>query len=127
VIPFVAGDLREVIEAWMDGDLARDVFSMPGCRRRVRRRSRGKHDTDREAGAMNGRGRGRGAGGGRAAGGGRGQGQGGQRPGRMGGASATGPGGFCVCPKCGQAEPHQRGVPCVERQCSKCGTALARQ
>src|SRR5665647_74324 len=31
VIPFVAGDLSEVIEAWLTGDLERDNFAMPGC------------------------------------------------------------------------------------------------
>ena len=31
VIPFVAGDLREVINAWLSGNLSRDAFAMPGC------------------------------------------------------------------------------------------------
>ena len=34
VIPFVAGDLREVIQAWLSGNLERDAFTMPGCRGR---------------------------------------------------------------------------------------------
>jgi predicted Fe-Mo cluster-binding NifX family protein len=37
VFPFVAGGLREVIDAWLRGRLARDAFTMPGCRRRGRR------------------------------------------------------------------------------------------
>ncbi len=45
--------------------------------------------------------------------------------GRMGG-TAMGPGGGCVCPKCGYAGPHQRGVPCFEQNCPKCGTKMAR-
>lgn len=34
VIPFVAGDLRQVVEAWRLGRLDRRSFAMPGCRRR---------------------------------------------------------------------------------------------
>ena len=52
---------------------------------------------------MNGRGRGMGAGGGK------GRGQGGKGRGRMGGSQAAGSAGDCICPQCGQTEPHQRG------------------
>jgi len=38
VISFVAGDLHEVIQAWLNGDLAGDAFAMPGCCRRRRHR-----------------------------------------------------------------------------------------
>jgi predicted Fe-Mo cluster-binding NifX family protein len=124
VIPFVAGDLREVIQAWLRGNMLRDEFAMPGCRRRGWQRSRGMHQTYPEANIMQGRGRGMGAGG---RGGGQGQGQGGQRPGRMGGLQAGGAVGYCVCPQCGQKEPHERGIPCVERKCPKCGIAMTRE
>jgi len=40
---------------------------------------------------------------------------------------AAGPNGHCVCPQCGQQEPHQRGVPCIERRCPNCGAAMIRQ
>ena len=69
-------------------------------------------------------------GGGMGAGGGRGQGQsqgqGGQGAGRMGRAAA-GAVGFCVCPQCGDRQPHQRGTPCFEQKCSKCGASMARE
>ncbi len=45
--------------------------------------------------------------------------------GRMGG-TAAGPVGECVCPYCKYAVPHQRGLPCTERKCPKCGTMMAR-
>ena len=37
VIPFVTGDLREVIRAWLDNGLHGDIFVMPGCCGRNRR------------------------------------------------------------------------------------------
>ena len=55
---------------------------------------------------------------------GRGKGRGSGR-GRQGGFAA-GPGGECVCPKCGKTVPHKRGVPCTQVVCPDCGTAMAR-
>jgi len=54
---------------------------------------------------------------------GRGQGRG--MGGRMGGRAA-GPGGFCVCPSCGEKISHQAGIPCFDRSCPKCGTKMVR-
>lgn len=36
VVPFVAGDLREVTRAWLEGTLEHERFAMPGCCRRGR-------------------------------------------------------------------------------------------
>jgi hypothetical protein len=56
-------------------------------------------------------------------GGGRGDGRG---PGRGGGPFAAGPGGECVCSKCGHRIPHTVGVPCYQEKCPKCGTQMTR-
>ena len=66
-----------------------------------------------------GRAQGQGAGRGMRAG----QGAGGR--GRMGGIAA-GPGGGCICPKCGYNAIHQIGVPCNQMNCPKCGAKMTR-
>jgi predicted Fe-Mo cluster-binding NifX family protein len=126
VIPFVAGDLHAVIQAWLKGVLHGKAFSMPGCCRRARIENNGFIATIQEETTMNGRGQG-GMGGGRRQGGRRSQGGGAQGRGRMGGPLAVGATGTCVCPKCGERLVHERGVPCVQRQCPKCGTAMTRE
>ena len=153
VIPFVAGDLSEVIEAWLTGDLERDTFAMPGCRGRGRGRRHGMRSTGKDEVRLNGKRRGgMGPGGGedqgrdggspgkedmtmprgdgtgpRGPGGGQGRGRGGGSAGRMGGPLAGGPAGTCLCPQCGHREPHERGAPCTQKKCPKCGTAMTRQ
>ena len=54
---------------------------------------------------------------------GRGTGQGGGR----GGGFAEGPGGNCICPKCGKKISHQPGVTCYNQKCPKCGSAMTRE
>ena len=56
-------------------------------------------------------------------GGGRGLGRGRGVGGRLG----AGPGGECVCPSCGEIVPHQRGIPCSQVSCPKCGTLMMRR
>jgi predicted Fe-Mo cluster-binding NifX family protein len=141
VIPFVAGELRAVIEGWLAGRLKGGAFAMPGCWGAARRR-RGVNVGDEEAYAMNrgrrgGMGQGQGAGQGAnqgkgrgAPGQGRGQGRGragqGQGPGRAGGPAGGGAPGACQCPQCGHREPHERGVPCIQKPCPECGTVMIR-
>ncbi|MGQ9623144.1 MAG: hypothetical protein ACUVTO_06885 [Candidatus Caldatribacteriaceae bacterium] len=48
-----------------------------------------------------------------------------ERPGGM--RFGAGPGGFCVCPKCGYRKPHQAGVRCMDEKCPQCGSAMVRE
>jgi predicted Fe-Mo cluster-binding NifX family protein len=121
-IPFIAGDAEEVIEAYLARKLPNRSMAMPGCFGGGRRRYPGKSDNDKEENYMFGKRRG-----GMGQGGGRRQGQGGQGAGRMGGPFAAGPSGYCICPQCGQKEPHERAVPCLTRKCPKCGAKMTRE
>jgi len=56
---------------------------------------------------------------------GRGLGQGGGR-GRQPSGFGLGPGGDCVCLNCGARAAHQRGIPCYEQKCPKCGASMTR-
>jgi hypothetical protein len=40
---------------------------------------------------------------------------------------AFGPGGFCICVKCGTKEPHQVGSKCTTLSCPKCGHRMVRE
>lgn len=119
VIPFVAGELKEVVEAWLRGGLRGADFAMPGCFERGRHRVRGKRHVEGEEHLPTGkiygvRGPGRGYG----------QGRDGRNSGRRGGVGHAGIGGVCVCPVCGQRQPNGRGTPCVDRRCPRCGAAM---
>ena len=60
--------------------------------------------------------------------GGRGRGQSGGGVGRGGGDKpGSGPGGNCLCPKCGYRMSHQVGQRCVDLNCPQCGTRLSRE
>ena len=53
---FVSGDVREVIQAWLNNEIDRDAYVMPGC---CRRRRAGWHESDlqNKTGGGNRRGR----------------------------------------------------------------------
>jgi hypothetical protein len=59
--------------------------------------------------------------------GGIGRGRGGGGRGGQGGPKAAGPGGNCVCPRCGYKEPHTAGQACYQKTCPKCGTRMTRE
>jgi len=42
-------------------------------------------------------------------------------------AIGGGPDGYCVCPKCGNRTPHERGVPCSALECPNCKVNLTRK
>jgi hypothetical protein len=42
------------------------------------------------------------------------------------GGQGLGPGGKCVCPKCGAEVDHKTGEGCVEMECPKCGAKMSR-
>ncbi len=60
-----------------------------------------------------------------------GRGFGWQRKGRFRGeveeARGGGPGGYCICQKCGYKIPHERSVPCSTLECPKCKINLVRE
>jgi predicted Fe-Mo cluster-binding NifX family protein len=56
VIPFVAGDLQEITQAWLAGTLESGLFAMPGCcRRRRRHRFQGSRAFEGQEGVVNAR------------------------------------------------------------------------
>lgn len=115
LLPFIAGDIADVLAAYCNGQLAGSAFLMPGCCTTGRRRM-GRRCTTQENDMMfDGKGKGQGGGRGRATG-----------RGRMGGPMAGGPSGTCICPKCNEQIAHQRGVPCSAQTCPKCGVPLVR-
>ncbi len=121
VIPFIAGDVQEVIDAWRGPLFEVDAFAMPGrCRRNHQMTGDGQPKEDRMGNKLSGGGR---------RPGGRGQGGKGrcrQDPQQPDQSAAAGKG-ACVCTQCGHSEPHERGNPCLQRKCPQCGASMSRK
>ncbi|MCF8053842.1 MAG: hypothetical protein K9K75_01255 [Deltaproteobacteria bacterium] len=105
VISFISGSLGEVERALLDSNFNWEKLAMPGCYG-----TKVEADMENPDKAMNQRGAGRAGGRGSAV-----------------CRRGAGTSGSCVCPQCGEKVPHQRGRPCFEVNCSKCGTAMARE
>ncbi len=43
------------------------------------------------------------------------------------GGRVRGPGGRCICPKCGHSIEHEPGRPCTTMSCPKCGIGMVRE
>ncbi len=99
VLPFMMGEVEELIRAWRTDQLEQDGFLMPGCRGRRMGRAGGR------------RGQGKG---------------GGYQGGRMRAQGVADTEQICVCPGCGYRTPHTQGTPCVQLRCPHCRTLLVR-
>lgn len=45
----------------------------------------------------------------------------------LGGGTAEGPGGNCICLKCGYKTKHITGEQCYKKVCPKCGAKMTRE
>ncbi len=98
IIHGIAGDVGEILGAYRQGVLDSPRYWLPGCRGVRRYKGGGKCAAGLEGG---------GSGSGRKA--------------------TGGPGGRCICPKCGKSVVHERGIPCSRLRCPECSTAMARK
>jgi predicted Fe-Mo cluster-binding NifX family protein len=131
IVPGVAGEVGEVLNAYWENQLDRPEFWLPGCQRQRRYRQNlgsancgatnlEKGGSEAMPGGTGDRGGGRGQGGGqggrcrRAAGG----------PGGPGGGQGAGMIDVCVCPACGAKAPHELGIPCLQVKCPQCGKSM---
>lgn len=58
---------------------------------------------------------------------GRGMGQGRGRGRNAGNRAGSGPGGYCICPNCGEKVTHRVGIPCYSINCPKCKSRMIRE
>jgi len=56
---------------------------------------------------------------------GKGLGRGGGKGRNKGGS--FGPGGFCICARCGTKIPHRQGIKCTGHRCPDCGYTMIRE
>ncbi len=119
IIPGVAGEIDEVLKAFGARELDQPRFWMPGCmgprRYRGRRTSvdspceetcaSGARDVLSEPPKP----------------------QSDLPAARRSRKSGGGPGGVCMCPRCGETLPHQRGIPCAQLLCPSCHHTLIRK
>jgi predicted Fe-Mo cluster-binding NifX family protein len=106
----VAGGIDEVRRSFWHNQLDQPQFWLPGCRgpRRYRSGFRGGGRGCPGMGKASTRGR---------------------ASAERGEAfeAGTRAGDACVCPDCGFRHPHERGIPCYQVSCPRCGQALVRE
>ncbi|MGO8945914.1 MAG: NifB/NifX family molybdenum-iron cluster-binding protein [Syntrophobacteraceae bacterium] len=116
IIHGIAGDIEEVLQAYHERKLDQPKYWLPGCR--GQRRYKG-------GARCSGRGKDGITSGGELGGSGTGSGR--KGPGNLQwDKAAGGPGGFCVCPKCGSRKRHERGIPCSQVLCPACRSSMTR-
>ncbi|MGC8493566.1 MAG: NifB/NifX family molybdenum-iron cluster-binding protein [Syntrophobacteraceae bacterium] len=98
IIHGIAGDIGEVLQAYRKGELDRPRYWLPGCRGQRRYKGSAKCAGEAESPAP-----------------------------RPGNTATGGPGGFCICPRCGATAPHERGIPCSQLRCPGCSAAMTRK
>ena len=127
LIPGVAGDIEDVLEAYRQNRLHQPEFWLPGCRR-PRHYRQGLENQEFLKNAQNQGGKAVMPRSVRGAGSGPGGGSGGGCRG-LGRSSETGQGttNFCLCQACGAKTPHERGIPCIQVLCPQCGKPMVRE
>lgn len=124
VVSFVRGPAKEVLKAYITGQLQSGAFALPGCKRYYMQKWRclwsftGTPIIAEETDMMNNL---------NLSGCGKVSNRVGRRRGRLGGPKAAGPIGYCVCPNCGYQKPHERGLPCWQKLCPNCGIPMKRE
>ncbi len=124
IIHGVAGEVTDVLKAYHDRTLDQPCFRLPGCRgpRRYGEAwangcpadgAEGKVDSVSPPDGGMGRSRAEGA-------------RRGATKGRPEGVT-SGPGGLCLCPRCGAKREHKRGIPCTQASCPHCGVPMVRE
>lgn len=115
IIHGIAGDVWDVLQAYHTRKLDLPCYWLPGCRRAPRYR-RGLSDgclesRDDEAGQSSSK-----------AGGTAKEAPGARKESRrpLSEGVRSGPGGFCVCPRCGAKVHHEQVIPCSQVVCSRC-------
>ncbi len=121
IIHGIAGEIEDVLRAYRARELNQPCFWIPGCRglRRYRKAwpkgcGAGVGDEENPAPPDT------------------------CEPGKLGvgayngseetraGNPGSGPGGFCVCPRCGIKVRHKRGIPCTQIVCPDCAQPMVR-
>lgn len=113
IIHGIAGDVTEVLHAYRTRSLDLPCYWLPGCHGPRRYRGGGATTCPDVEDNTALRPSTRGSLGERA----------GNRKSRTAGA---GPGGFCVCPRCGARTAHVQGIPCSQVLCSRCEQPMTR-